>query len=263
MQFNLTLLARQPRTRIPFNYPYLVTGWLYRLLASADATYATFLHERGYRTERKTFKLFTFSDLRMSRYEVRPAEGCFELLSPEVNLTLSFYIDQAAEAFVVGLFQAQECVLTNRRHQAELVVNRVQSLALPEPSGNKLRLRTASPLVVAQKDASGMDQYLPPTDARFGPLLLGNLVDKYRSVHPTASVPDASAMNYRLVSKPDRVRSRLLTIKEGSPQETRVRGYYGFEFELSGPWDVLEVGVLAGLGRYNAEGFGCVETLKT
>lgn len=262
MQFVLTLLAQRSHTAIPFNYPYLLTGWLYRLLHQADGQYAAFLHERGYRTRstptaQKTFRLFTFSDLRMERYEVRPQQGCFTLLSPVVQLTLSFYVDRAAEAFVQGLFQNQHLTLVNRQHRADLTVERVEMQSVPILS-DRVTVRTLSPVVVAERNEDGMDQYLHPADDRFGPLLLLNLIDKYRSAWPDMPSPADDRFSYELLTKPGSVRSRLVTIKEGSREETKVRGWYGFDFALNGPAEVLEVGLLAGVGRYNAEGFGCV-----
>lgn len=269
MQFQLRLLAdssgTSPSGRIPFNYAYALTGALYRLLANADEDYARFLHERGYRTDgvtgsRKTFRLFTFSDLRMHGYEVRPREGCFVLTSPVVDWTISFYVDRAAEAFVAGLFQNQRITVANRQHRIELTVERVEMLpvALTE---NAVTLRTLSPVVVAEKDDTNMDQYLHPADELFGPLLLQNMIDKYRSVNADADSPVIADFSYRLLTPPGKARSRLVTIKEGTREETKVRGWYGFDFALTGPADVLEVGVLAGVGRYNAEGFGCVRAV--
>lgn len=269
MQFTLRLLATDNAARIPFNYQYLLTGWLYRLLADADGEYTRFLHEHGYSTSnqtgsRKTFRLFTFSDLRMKGYEVRPKEGCFVLTSPVVDWTLSFYIDQAAEAFIVGLFQDQQLTLINRQFRTRLTVERVETLTLP-PLSNILTLRTWSPVVVAEKDETGMDQYLHPTDKLFGPLLLTNLIDKYRSArigaNPDTATPALKSFSYEPLTKPGLIRSRLVTIKEGSPEETKVRGWYNFDFTLRGPAQVLEVALLAGVGRYNAEGFGCVRVL--
>lgn len=285
MQFQLRLVAgpsgqfaeptatanrsSQPQC-IPFNYAYALTGALYRLLANADDEYARFLHERGYQTDgitgsRKTFRLFTFSDLRMHGYEVRPREGCFVLTSPVVDWTLSFYVDRAAEAFVAGLFQNQRITVANRQHRTELTVERVEMIpvALTDnaDTSGRVTLRTLSPVVVAEKDASNMDQYLHPADELFGPLLLQNVIDKYRSVYTDAPPPDIADFSYRLLTPPDKARSRLVTIKEGTREETKVRGWYGFDFALTGPFAVLEVGVLAGVGRYNAEGFGCVRVV--
>ena len=267
MQFSLRLLATEPSTRIPFNYQYLLTGWLYRVLADADLAYTEFLHGEGYQAGRKTFRLFTFSDLRMHGYEVRPREGYFVLTSPVVDWIISFYVDQAAEAFIVGLFQDQHLTLMNRHFRAEFAVGRVETLPLP-PLADVLTVRTLSPVVVAEKDTTGMDQYLHPHDEAFGPLLLINLIDKYRSTRigtqtgmsTEGDIPELKDFLYKPLTKAGRIRSRLVTIKEGSPQETKVRGWYGFDFELQGPAEVLEVALLAGVGRYNAEGFGCLGT---
>lgn len=277
MQFTLRLLATEPPTRIPFNYQYLLTGWLYRVLADADLAYTEFLHGQGYQAGRKTFRLFTFSDLRMHGYEVRPREGCFVLTSPVVDWTISFYVEKAAEVFIIGLFQDQQLMLMNRHLRADFTVERVETVPLP-PLTNVLTVRTLSPIVVAEKSErrtgqTGMDQYLHPYDDAFGPLLLINLIDKYLSIRNGTridtrtgmtsgdNVPELSDFSYRPLTKASLIRSRLVTIKEGSPQETKVRGWYNVDFELRGPAEVLEVALLAGVGRYNAEGFGCVRVL--
>ena len=259
MQFSLRLLATEPSTQIPFNYQYLLTGWLYRVLADADQTYTEFLHGEGYQAGRKTFRLFTFSDLRMQGYELRPREGCFVLTSPVVDWTVSFYVDQAAEAFIIGLFQDQHLSLINRHLRADFTIERIETLPLL-PFTDKLTLRTLSPLVVTEKDAGGMDQYLHPYDDAFGPRLLSNLIDKYRSIQlgSTDNVPEPGDFSYEPLTKAGLIRSRLVAIKEGSQQETKIRGWFGFDFRLTGPTEVLKAGFLAGLGRYNAEGFGCV-----
>ena len=119
-----------------------------------------------------------------------------------------------------------------------------------------------------------MDQYLHPADAQFGPLLVSNLLAKYSSIQKAMPAGETSdddldtiSLTYRLLPNPGRnaaqPKSRLVTIKEGSREETKVRGYYGFTFELNGPPDLLDMAVLAGVGRYNAEGFGCVGVIET
>jgi CRISPR-associated endoribonuclease Cas6 len=177
-------------------------------------------------------------------------------------------VDKAAQHFIMGLFQDQRCVIASPRHRAEFVIERVEAVPV-EVTTHTVQLRTLSPVVIAEKDERGMDQYLHPADAEFGPLLVSNLLAKWGSVQ--TAVPagthaedewDASSLTYRLLPGPERQaaqpRSRLVTIKEGSREMTQIRGYYGFNFELSGPKELLELAVLAGVGRYNAEGFGCV-----
>lgn len=260
MRFKLTLTPSRKGTIVPFNYAYRLTGWLYGLLHDAEPAYAQFLHERGYAVSpTKRFKLFTFSDLQIGRFDIRNDTDGITVLSPTVEWYVSFYVERAAEHFLMGLFQNQTVTIASPRHRAELLIERVESL--PELlTSSTVRLKTLSPMVVAEKDDTGMDQYLHPADALFGPLLIQNLIDKYRSIRLDARSYALDEFSFRLL--PDwKPRSRLMTIKEGSREQTQVRGWYNFLFELTGPREVLEVGLGAGLGRYNAEGCGCVSVV--
>ncbi|WP_162387054.1 CRISPR-associated endoribonuclease Cas6 [Spirosoma endbachense] len=274
MQFRLTLRPVNRQTLVPFNYAYRLSGFIYSVLADADKQYADFLHEQGYEySSTRRFKLFTFSDLIMPNVRVDVRAGGMWVNSPYIEWVVSFYVDQAAQRFIMGLFQNQRCVIASPRHRAEFIVERVESVPM-EIRSQTVQLKTLSPVVIAEKDKRGMDQYLHPADEQFGPLLVSNLLAKYASVQPVIPVgvlPDdglaTTSLTYQLLPNPGRnaaqrdaaqPKSRLLTIKEGSREETRIKGYYGFNFELSGTTELLELAVLAGVGRYNAEGFGAV-----
>ena len=66
MKFNIFLKAPSGSS-IPINYQYPLSAAIYKVLHQADEAYSLFLHETGYRKadSLKTFKLFTFSDLRV------------------------------------------------------------------------------------------------------------------------------------------------------------------------------------------------------
>lgn len=264
MQFKLTLRPTVRQTLVPFNYAYRLSAFIYAVLADADAQYAHFLHSQGYEySSTRRFKLFTFSDLVIPNARVDAKAGGLWVNSPHIEWIVSFYIDKAAQHFIMGLFQDQRCVIATPKHRAEFIIERVEAIPI-EITSNTVQLRTLSPVVIAEKDERGMDQYLYPRDAQFGPLLISNLLAKWESVQRAVSTGaspddefDIPSLTYRLLSDRE-PRSRLLTIKEDSKSQTQVRGYYGFTFELSGPRELLELAVLAGVGRYNAEGFGCV-----
>jgi CRISPR-associated endoribonuclease Cas6 len=269
MQFRLTLKPTSSQTLVPFNYAYRLSAFIYSVLADADTQYAEFLHSQGYEFSRtRRFKLFTFSDLMMPNVRVDAKAGGLWVNSSAIEWIVSFYIDKAAQHFIVGLFQDQRCVIASPRHRAEFIIERVEAVPV-EITGQTVQLRTLSPVVIAEKDERGMDQYLHPADEQFGPLLISNLLAKYGSVQsamPAIATPDADwenpSLKFQLLPGPGRnaaqPKSRLLTIKEGSREETRIKGYYNFQFELNGPSELLELAVLAGVGRYNAEGFGAV-----
>lgn len=274
MQFRLTLRPVASQTLVPFNYAYRLSAFIYAVLADADKQYADFLHGKGYEfSSTRRFKLFTFSDLIMPNARLDTKAGGMWVNSPHIEWVVSFYVDTAAQHFIMGLFQDQRCVIATPRHKAEFIIERVEAVPVAI-TPQTVQLKTLSPVVIAEKSerrtgGRGMDQYLHPSDEQFGPLLVSNLLAKYSSIQMTVTAgelpddnPDVSSLTYRLLPHPGRVaaqpKSRLVTIKEGSREETKVRGYYGFTFELSGPAELLELAVLAGVGRYNAEGFGCV-----
>lgn len=269
MQFKLTLRPTTPQTLVPFNYAYRLSAFIYAVLAEADAKYAHFLHRQGYEySPTRRFKLFTFSDLIIPNARIDTRAGGLWVTTPYIEWIVSFYVDKAAQHFIMGLFQDQRCVIATPKHRVEFVIEHIEAMPI-DITSDTVRLRTLSPVVIAEKDQRGMDQYLYPDDTQFGPLLIDNLLAKWNSL-PSAGRNSAtsdhdfatSAITYRLL--PNREpRSRLITIKEDSRAQTQVRGYYSFMFELSGPKKLLELAVLAGIGRYNAEGFGAVGVVAT
>ncbi len=61
---------------LPLNYQYPLSAWIYKVLARGDRGFAEFLHEQGYKMEnQKTFKLFTFSNLRFPANTYRIIRG--------------------------------------------------------------------------------------------------------------------------------------------------------------------------------------------
>ena len=56
-------------------------------------------------------------------------------------------------------------------------------------------------------------------------------------------------------------KSKLITIKSGTAAQTKVKGWV-FDFELDAPRELVEVGILAGFGKENAQGFGCGELVQ-
>lgn len=262
MQFQLTLQCLDAAPVLPISYQYELSAWIYRVLENADADFAQFLHQRGYQTpQRKSFKLFCFSQLDVPRRRI--VGDRLHLDSREVGLMVSFYLDRAAEEFVRGLFQEQRFTLGDRISQAAFAVKTVEVRPLHWPAGaGPVRIRMRSPLVVARKRADGQpDEYLHPDDPDFGRLLLLNLLEKYRAAlgEEPPRFWDAAQFRFRPVGQEPR--SKLITLKSGKAAQTRVRGWL-FEFELDAPRELLEIGLLAGFGRMNGEGFGCGEILK-
>ncbi len=260
MEIKLTLQCLRHPAVIPASYQYELSCWIYRVLREADLIYAHFLHEKGYLDERKSFKMFCFSHLHIRDYEI--IGDRIRVLSPEVELTLRFCVYNIVEDFIEGLFRKQRFCLGDRKSRAcfEVKTIRAEALNLPDSTGEYLstRVRMSTPLVISRKlPGQRLDEYLAPEDPDFGRLLIGNLLSKYRafSQKSESECYSEAELSFCLLTDERMPRSKLITIKSGTPQETRVRGWL-IDFEITAPRELIAIGMLAGWGRSNSQGFG-------
>jgi len=261
MRFSLSLSHVGGEKELPFSYQYLLTSAIYDVLAKADGEYATFLHEKGYPINNKTFKLFTFSDLQVS---FKPQRDRMRLIGTEATLQVSFHLPIAAENFIKGLFQDQELTLFDRRSRAVFRVIQVESVVSPfvgkDPAVISEKAFTLlSPVVASKKDEAGKHHYLSPLDAEFIPILLGNWKSKYAAIYGAeraeAAFGEASASVIFTEGAP---KSRLVKIKANSAAETSVRGWNNFKLKLRGCNEALGLVCNSGIGNYNSLGMGCL-----
>jgi CRISPR-associated endoribonuclease Cas6 len=262
MRFKLHLRPNTSRPQLMWNYHYPLSAWLYSVIAKADENYSDFLHNQGYKSANgKTFKHFTFSDL---RFKIgKQFTNGFEILSPTVEWTVSFLIDRTAESFIIGLFQDQQVHLFDKNFDTIFTIERIETL--PELGILPCtKLRATSAMVIAEKH-QGLDQYLEPTDENFGKYLVDGLIDKYLSVmieRKQAIDPliNSQVVDFKLIESA-KMKSRKITIKDGKKSATEIKGYRNFEFELTAPKEMIEVGLFGGFGRHCAEGFGFCEVV--
>lgn len=265
MRFKLTLHNPQHKQLLGWNYNYLVMGWLYRTLEAADPDYARFLHQEGYRAEgnEKRFKLLTFSPFYFrnmkNQYAVIQSKG-LEIYADTLFIDLSFYVPQAAESFILGVFQNQTMHIYNERFSAKFLIKQIETLAEPIFEESMIYRANAPMLIEKRTENKKYGDYISPTDVDFAKLFTINLADKY--LNATGQQIDYQTIRFELVSKSEEIKSKKIEIKEKSNEATELRGFYNFDFRLIAPPDVQRCGYFSGFGRYNAEGLGMVEVNK-
>ncbi|MCC5943855.1 MAG: CRISPR-associated endoribonuclease Cas6 [Bernardetiaceae bacterium] len=264
MIFNIKLRINQSdEAIIPINYQYELSSWIYRTMATANGEFSDFLHDHGYDFAGKRFKLFTFANLYIHQRHIE--RDRLHIHSPVVSFKIHFCMPPIAEHFIIGLFQAQEFNLGDRYSQAAFKVETVETCKPPEYQPRMI-FKTNSPIVLTYSNEEGKDVYLSPiTDSEiYETILFRNLKDKYKASQKIDVLPaellDAPC-HFELLSSPSDVRSRLVTLKAHTPQQTKVRGFQ-YRFALTAPQPLLEIALLAGVGRYNAMGFGAVEEME-
>jgi CRISPR-associated endoribonuclease Cas6 len=255
MRLNLTFKT-QIGSVLPINYTYALSSFVYKTLQQANAEYSEWLHNQAYKLGNKQFKLFTFSELKLPKYQ--RYEDRFILQGDTLSLTVSFYADEAMKNFVTGLFEQQTFFIQDKKSRTDFKVEFVEIQAEPIFK-EKMRFRALSPICVTQHvEGRKHASYLSPTDDNYEALFFNNLSNKYQAAKPDAPAFNLDEMSFRLLS--ERPKSRLIVIKGFSKDATKVRGFF-FDFELVAPAELLAFGYAAGFGEKNSSGFGCVEII--
>ncbi|MFT6337930.1 MAG: CRISPR-associated endoribonuclease Cas6 [Halioglobus sp.] len=258
MELLLTFQNLGP-TRIPIDYQYYLSSWLYDIILKGDEDYAKFLHEHGYQVadkESKHFKHFCFSWFKFDRYEIDKQKAEIEIKGHEFQLRVRFVIDEAMKHFVKGLFKDQLLTLKNGYDsQAVFVIQSVDIKDVRVVDGLSHTISCKTPLVIGAKQDNGNDNYMNPLDDGYESIFINNLTDKYRSSgRPWNKNWNTDEWSLNILSTKDKIRSKKVTIKPGT-KNIDVRGFL-FDFEIAAPREVVEVGIFGGFGKHCALGFG-------
>jgi CRISPR-associated endoribonuclease Cas6 len=248
MRIRLSLHSVSSPARLPINYVYYLTSLIYKILFDSSSEYSTFLHDHGYRSEEKPFKLFSFSQLLIPN---RRIEGetliCY---SPQIQWQITSAVEPFIQHLITGLFAQKEIVIAQTRWQ----IASVETLA-PPPFLPKMKFLCLSPLTIStgmMKEGKLQQVYLPPDDPFFSENIRQNLIRKYKLVFEK----EPNDPSFRIwidedyVQKKKRSVTRLVDFKG-----TKIRGYLA-PFWLEGNPELIQVGYECGFGDKNSLGFG-------
>lgn len=248
MRFKI-ILSPGEENIIPVSYQYPLSAAVYRILEKASCEYAEFLHEIGYG---KGFKMFCFSDLQL-KFKLNGDR--MQILSDTVSFEVSFHLPEASQNFIKGLFLSQTVDIADKKSRGRFTVQSVE--ALPNPFAGKKRneviqvvFHPASAVVAGIKNEKGNYTFLSPEDPRFAEVLLYNWKEKIRTVLEEPGEPPVLSVEVFALQKP--AKSRLITVKAGTPEETKIRGWLNFEIRVTGERRFVELLWNSGAGVYNS-----------
>lgn len=261
MHIQLKLKALGKNNLLPINYQYPISAVIYKIINSADKEYATFLHDTGYKKQdsHKAFKFFTFSDL---AFPFQVVGDRLRMTGAEATLHIAFHLPPTAEKFITGLFLNQQILIADKRSGVDFQITEV-TVAEERPLNdehNEVLLNLLSPIVSGKKEKFEYYQFLSPDDPDFTTMLIHNWKEKFDTLYGLgAAAAEMSAVQISIVPNKLPPRSRLLTIKQGTPEETKVRAWYNYRLKVVAPAKALRVLLNTGCGIYNSTiGCGCV-----
>jgi len=259
MRFKICLQKQKFAPSIlPVNYTYPLSAAIYRIIAKGDAEYASYLHTNGYG---KGFKFFTFSQISCP---FRIEDDRIRLLSDQLSFQVAFHLPQAMESFIKGLFQSEQIDIADKTSRVSFRVQSVESLPDPLKSYNEheiveMQLKPLSPIVAGLQNEKGYYDFLSPDDPRFTKSLIYNWRNKTATCYDEQTASSALLM-MEIIPMKEPFKSRLITIKAGTPEETKIRGWMNFGLKVIGERRFVELLMNGGVGVYNSMGCGCVES---
>ncbi|MFH0988530.1 MAG: CRISPR-associated endoribonuclease Cas6 [bacterium] len=265
MRLLLALKPLQTACTIPLNYAYYLSSAIYRWIEISSPSYERFLHEEGYLLEGtlRRFKHFCFSQLFIEHSRIAGQE--IFINGSAMHWYISMPVEKSLQHLVIGMFESREFYIGNKVNR--FAIHSVASVSDPQwQRGMKFKL--LSPVTVStMKEHNGKLQphYLLPDDGRLGELLRSNIINKYISLY--GEEPDDTeftcTLDQRYIERKQAAGKRittLTTIKQGLPEETRVRGFM-CPLTIEGNPGLIRLAYESGLGEKGSMGFGMMEVV--
>ena len=254
MRFKLTLQV-QPSVsgrELPINYNYECSSAIYRTLSRSDENYSLWLHENGFVTGGKRFKLFSFSNLIIPQYGIDKQRQRLIIKSDTVEWFISFLPEKSTQQFIEGVFRQQTFHIGDKISGVEFQVREVQ-IMLPLDYQEEMCFDTLSPVCVSKRRDDGKSDYLSPSDPSYVKGLLTGLLARYEAYYGKEYTGEVYC-DFQVLNEP---KSVLVKIKTGTPQQTFVRGYR-YRFKVSLPEPLMRIGYESGWGEKGSLGFGAL-----
>lgn len=263
MRLKLSLRAKESPAFIPINYQYYFSSAIYLLLKFSSFEFSEFLHDQGFELNGKKFKLFVFG-LRLRKPEMR--DGLFFLNDSQCELIISSpLIDTFIHNFVIGTFEKQSIFINYQERSTKFLIHQVEMIPSPQFT-SEMKFEILSPLTLStmvKKNDRMIPYYYRYDDPKLVEAVKNNLVNKYKVLYQKVIDPDQFNFEFdkdQIEKKKGNV-SKLITIAEGTPQQSKVKAIQcGFKIKTNP--ELIKVGYDCGFGEKNSMGFGLVTVHK-
>lgn len=229
---------------LPIHYNHMIQAMIYSQL---DEEVAEFLHEEGFRKEKRTYKLFTFSRL-LGNFDLDKKNGLIKFNGP-VKLIISSPYSEFSNSIGNSILSTRVIRLGNNKLEAkELTVER------ETVDNEEITVETMSPVTaystLYRKDGKKFTYYFNPQEEEFSEIISNNLKNKYKAFYLKEPPVEDAVIEPIGENKMSIIKYKGFIIK----------GYMG-RFYMKGPKILLQMGVEAGIGSKNSQGLGCVKII--
>lgn len=226
--------------QLPVHYNHILQAFIYN---NIDRNLSVFLHDNGYTSNGRVFKLFTFSRI-LNR--ARNENGRFNF-GKKIDLVVSSPLDNFCRSIANSMLQKEELILGQNRIKAEEI-----QIFDNYVDDDEIKVRTLSGIVAystfLKPDNRKYTHYFMPEEKDFSRIVSENLVKKYNALHNTNLSFDEGI--------------EIIPLEEPRQILTYYKNFIikcvDGKFLIRGDKRLLKLGLDAGFGGKNSQGFGCV-----
>jgi CRISPR-associated endoribonuclease Cas6 len=250
------------------NYNYALSSAIYKLLRLGSGEFADFLHNKGFKVDKKPYKLFTFA-LQFDEFEI--INNLIKLNEPSARLYISSpMIGDFIQNFLIGTFNEQRIEIFADNIKSYFHISHAE--IIPEQKFyDRMDFNLLSPLVIstiAEHNGKLVPHYFTNDDdiKEINRVLNKNLSNKYYLINKEEYkgtgvklkwdekfIEEAKKSNKRLTKKIS------ITKELGNP--INIIGLK-IPFSLEGDPELMHTGYECGFGEKNSMGFGLTEILN-
>jgi CRISPR-associated endoribonuclease Cas6 len=240
----LVTLSSANEVKLPIHYNQLLQGIIYKTI---DTELAQFLHDEGYQSGNRTFKMFSYSRL-AGQFRIEKGTGI--IFCGDIQWTISSPVLKFCESIAEGLLMKDNI----RIGTCQVAVKSIE-IQRVEVKNEKITLKTLSPIVaystLFRADGRKYTCYYQAGESDYDVLIENNLRKKYQAIYSC----EAPLGNVK-VKNIGQMKMNLINYKG-----TIIKGYSGL-ITLTGPKELLQIGLDGGIGGKGSQGFGCVKMVK-
>ncbi len=230
--------------KLPKNYNEIIQGFIYRNL---ERSLANFIHNEGFKYEKRNFKLFTFSRI---FGKIKPNKNQFLIQSP-FKVVVSSPYNKILMSFANSLLTKDKFKLGNNFVNIDSID--IESIPNIESESYIYFLSPITVYSTFEENEKKKTYYYNPKEPKFSELVRENLIKKYIAFF--GKNPNDSTFHIEPV--------KVL------PKDEKIVFYKGFiikgwmgHYKISGSQELLKFAYDVGLGGKNSQGFGCFELVN-
>ncbi len=217
------------------------------IYAMLDEKFASWLHNKGFEYEKRSFKLFCFTGfqetykfIKESQQFLYPQEISFYLSSPVYEI-----LEQTAKNFATST----EINIAGNR----LVINSIEIIPDENIETGKIRINAVEPVEVhstlSKADGTRKTYYYSPKEKEFSDLINANIRKKWFSLYG-----EESPHNIKI----EPVNMKFCKERVQNFKNKTLKGWTG-HFWLEGNPEILKFALDTGIGSSNSAGYGFIE----